>query len=452
MKRVVFIVLASLILPSGRYTPAASQIPPPQFSKTALLNGMEILFLPTAEQRSRFLLMIQNGAAFDPVGKWGVTELTTRMMLEQTARRTGEQLRQDLALLGAELEAQVGWDAIYFSGSAPAERVGDALNVLAEVVVRPDFRQEVFERVRQDLADAVRRESRTPALRTQQVFLRELFDENPYGHPVEGTVQTLESLLLNDVKIQYRRLFLPNQTQLAVLFPGDHTPLFRSLARNWGSWVRGEAAPFTFRKAEPPDQSHAVILDVAEPSAGLIRVGSLSVSRNQPEFYELEVLQHYLTLSLTDWARQVTSQTQIQASVRLEARRMPGFLQLSVQAPPSQLVQYAFKFRELLEGLQKGRLELERFKEAKELAFLDLRRKLENPESRLRQLLEVHLHGLGISFLTTYGIRLDRVGPGRFQAVLQDVLSPSRLLLVAAGDADFLRPELEAWGEVEILN
>ncbi len=445
---VLAIALACSLQASGE---VAAQIPPPQFSKSALLNGMEIFFLPNTESRSRFVLMIQNGAAFDPIDKWGVTQLTIQMMLEQTERRTGEQLRQDLNLLGARLEARVDWDAIYFSGSVPPERLGDALNVLAEVIVRPSFREEVFERLRREQVEAVQASSDRPAVRTQTVFQRELFQLNPYGHSVEGTTETLQSLLLNDVRIQYRKLFVPNEARLAVTHSGDQVDLFRTLARGWGSWVRGDPAPFTFRQAQNPAQNRALVMD-APGGEGWLRVGALSVARSQPEFFELEVLQHYLTLTLTDWAKQVTSQSQIQASVRLETRRLPGFLQLSVQAPSEQLAEYAFRFRDLIGQLQRGEIEAERFKEAKELAFLELRRRLEDPEQMLEQILNVHLYGVGVSFLTTYGIRLDRVQPSRFQSVLKEVLSPTSLLLVAAGNGSSLRGRLQDWGEVEVLN
>ncbi len=131
---------------------------------------------------------------------------------------------------------------------------------------------------------------------------------------------------------------------------------------------------------------------------------------------------------------------------------MPGFLQLTVQAPEGELVQYAFRFRDLLERLRNGEIDPDRFKEAKELAFLEMRRQLEDPRGLARQLLEVHLHGVGVSFLTTYGIRLQRVKPSRFQATLTELLAPSSLLLVAAGDGAFLKAQLEEWGRVRVLN
>ena len=120
---------------------ALSQLPLPRFSKLPLLNGMEILVLedpPPASGSVDVVLMIRNGAAFDPVEKFGATYLLSRLLMEGSERRSGDQLREDLARLGAQLEIRVEWDAIYVLGTAPPDRVEDTLNVLGEIIIQPN--------------------------------------------------------------------------------------------------------------------------------------------------------------------------------------------------------------------------------------------------------------------------------------------------------------------------
>ena len=51
-----------------------AQVDLTKVQKKALLNGLEIYFLPPRNpESSRFVLMIRNGAAFDSAGKWGIT-------------------------------------------------------------------------------------------------------------------------------------------------------------------------------------------------------------------------------------------------------------------------------------------------------------------------------------------------------------------------------------------
>ena len=109
---------------------------------------MEILLLTGSHPRVPFVLMIKNGAAFDPIEKWGITYLTSWMILEQNESSTGLAVEAGLRELEAELDLRVEWDAIFFFGSAPSENLVDVLNLLAEMVVRPAFREETFQRLR----------------------------------------------------------------------------------------------------------------------------------------------------------------------------------------------------------------------------------------------------------------------------------------------------------------
>lgn len=440
----LFIITASV-------RPAGGQIPPPRFSKHSLLNGFEILILPEPAERVQFALMVKNGAAFDPVEKWGATYLMARLMSEATERRTSEQLRLDLKTLGAEIQFRVDWDALFWYGSAPVDRIEDILNVLSDIVVRPRFEPESFERLRAELVEEVQRESDSPERLTQKLFLSSLFQQNPYAHTIKGEPETLNNLHLNDLKIQYRKLIMPNQAQLALYFPGDQTRLLRSLARRWGSWVRGDPAPFTFRRALPPQSARILLVD-RPGEESLIRFGALGPRRGEADYYPLKVLEQYLTLRLTDWAAEISSRSQIQASVEVAARRMPGFVQFNVKADDSQIVPYLNRIRSALAELRDGKIEADRFREAKELAFLQLRDGLAAPRSRLFELLEANLHDLGVSYIAAYGLRLDRVRPDQVKQVVQQLFPEDAFVAVVAGSAQRLAPKLERLASVEILN
>lgn len=422
-------------------------ITPPAFYKQALLNGMEILLLASNDQRVPFVLMIKNGAAFDPIEKWGVTYLTSWMILEQSETGTGLAVETGLRELEAEVDLRVEWDAIFFVGSTPSENLVEVLNLLAEMVVRPTFREEAFQQLRNGVIQELEERQNQLEILTQEVFLAELFQANPYAHSVKGTTETLKNLSLADVKTQYRKLFLPNQTQLAFYFPGDRDGTVAALSRHWGSWIKKDSLPFTFRKAPPPNGRRVLFLD--QPSAdSLFRWGNLSVERSSADYYALKVFQQYLTLSLPSWASQIASQRQIQASSELESRRMPGYLQLSIQAPPEQLMAYYHKFESFAKDLHDGHIDSQKFEEAKQLAYLEMTDSLREPLAGLYRLLETSLYEVGINFLTNYGLRLNRLTRDDFQEAVQKYVALDDFVLVVAGPAQYLKSELDKIGPV----
>ena len=398
-----------------------------------------------------FVLMIKNGAAFDPVDKWGVTYLMARMLLEGKEGRSGTPIQEDLKNLGVELQVRVHWDTIYFYGSAPAEKFLDSLNLLAETVVRPKFEEEIFEQLRARILEEIEAETPQVEAFTQKLFLRELFSGNPYGHSSKGTPKTLKNLYFRDIKIQYRKLMLPNQAKLAFYHSGESAAFFAGLSSKWGAWVRKNSVPFTFRKAEPIKEKRILLLDRPGDS-GFFRWGKLGVKRGVRDYYALKIVEEYLNLSLPTWAEEVASEAQIQALPSFEAFRMPGYSQLSLQASSEHLVPYLKRFIQSLKELQAGEVDLAKFEEARQLTFLEFKRSLEDPKSRLFRLLDTSLYELGISYLTSYGRRLNRVQPKIIPAILDKYLSPDSFLLVVGGPASKMKDDLEELGAVEILN
>ncbi len=445
LRTIIFLLLLPILSTNLLGAQGYGPISPPEFYRQSLLNGMEFLFLTRSDERVTFVLMIKNGAAFDPVEKWGLTFLTTLMIFEQGDNPEKVEIQQGLQELNADLHFSVEGDAIYFFGDAPREHLVDTLNLLAEMIVRPVFHDETFQKTRQRVILEIEEEQQHLGKITQDLFLAELFRANSYGHSIKGTMETLKNLSLSDVRIQYRKLFIPNQAQLAVFHSGDRNEIFKAVSRYWGSWIKNYPVSFTFRQARPPLRQRLKLLDWPSGDT-LFRWGSLGVKRGSRDYYALKIFQQYLTLCLPTWANQVASEEQIQASSELEAGRMPGYLQLNIQAPPHQLIAYYQKFEVLAKELQDGHIDAQKFEEAKRLAYLEMTDSLGEPLSALYQLLETDLYGVGINYITNYGLRLDRVTPETFQNAVRKYVSLEHSVLVVAGSAQRLRSELAKIG------
>jgi len=410
---------------------------------------MQILFFDGEVSRTPFLLMIENGAAFDPVNKWGVTHLMARMMLANTERLPGERIRSELEMRDAEIHVKVEWDGIYFYGTSPIDQLEPVLGLLSETVVRPLFDEETFQVVQSQIIEELEELSQNLEGKTQSLLRADLFGNNPYARPVKGTPESLRNIELADVKLQYRRLIMPNQARLAFYYSEDREALFRQLSPRWGGWVRDNAAPFTFRQA-PEKSSPSSILLKTPTEEGIFRWGQLAVEMASPDYHALKVLEQYILLSIPEWAEQISSRSQIRAVARLHAGKMPGYLEISLQAPQDQLLAYYNMFSGLMDDLRQGKLITKRFEEAKQLVLHEFSSSLQDPMLKLQRVLEADLYNLGINYIPTFSLRLDRVTPERFKKLVADRFPPHQFVLVVAAD-DRVEPYLSQLGEFEIL-
>ncbi len=451
--RSVLVCLSFLLIISVSVLTAESreQIKIPEYRKQILLNGMEFLFLPTTAKELPFAMMTVNGAAFDPIDKWGATAVTCHMLVDRSRDPRGQLLTERLTQIGAKINLHVDWDGIFLTGTAPADSISEVLDILARMMTEPDFKEEDFEQVRDQLLKEVTEKQQRPDWDSESIFRAEVFKGNPYEHSVKGNSETLKNLTLTDIKIQYKKLFLPNQTQLALYYPGDVNELFASLSRSWGSWIRRDPAPFTFRQADTLKSKRILLIDRPAENS-LFRWGALGVPIGAAESYPMEVLEQYLTLSLPSWASQVASSNQIRAGVKLFMRKMPGYLQLSIQAPPDQLASYFKLLMADLENIKSGKIDADRFEEARRVAFAEFSKPFRDPQSQLLQLLKIRLYDLGISYIFNYDLRLQRVTPRNLQDLVGTVLSPTASMTVLVGPGATLQPLFSQFGQVEILN
>jgi zinc protease len=439
-------LLIFVIIAPGAFS--AESIGLPEFEKKTLLNGMEFVFLEGTGGAVPFLLMVKNGAAFDPVDKWGVTQLMARMML---AGLKEVQTRREMEVSEIEIKLKVDWDAIYFYGVSPPEALQRALSILSDLVVRPTFDEHILAETRNDLLEEVQQRGERLETRTQELFQELVLSGSPYAHPVQGTLDTLTNVNLQDVKRQFRRLLMPNQARLALYYSGDRDELFQRLSRRWGSWVKGQPAPFTFRKASHRDQTAVVLFDLPEEETGLLRWGALSVNKASRDYHALKVFEQYLTLSLPEWAEEISSSNQIRGSAKLVAKRMPGYFQVSLRSSGDELVHYCYRLEEAVELVKSGQIDEELFEEAKSLVLREFKDSLREPYRQLYELLGTDLCELGLNYIPTYGLRLKRVTPTILQNVVKTHFEGRGSVVVVAGSALKLEPALKEIGPVQVL-
>lgn len=421
----------------------------PAVERRSLLNGMRVWFFEQRTENCPFILMIENGAAFDPADKWGATYLMAKCLEKNLDWKN---YRAEFASRGIQMEIRVDWDALYVVGEAPPAHLEFALLTLGEILVRPEFPEAGFRELREATMEALREEQANLYRRSELLLRRELFGFHPYAHPVPGELESLQSLYLRDLKIQQRRLLLPNQSILAVAYSGDREYLFRRLSRRWGAWVRAEAAPFTFRRAESPAGPAVFSLDDGLEDRVLVQCGWLIPERRDRQYLSFRVLEEYLTLTLPDLAEEILASSQVRGSVRVEARKMHGMLQLTLEVPPDGVVPFVEAVVEVLERVRRGEVDEARLEEAKRLVLLDYWERLEDPRQQLRVGLETDLYDQGAAFLATLPQRLERITPRWFSAALEDGLVPrSFVAVVATQDANVLQG-LEKLGQSPDLN
>src|SRR5206468_6946628 len=95
------------------------------------------------------LLLLRTGSANDPAGQEGLAALTADMLDEGSGSRSAIEMHEDLARIGAQVDADISSDASTMTLSVLSRFADRALMLMADIVARPALREADLLRVRQ---------------------------------------------------------------------------------------------------------------------------------------------------------------------------------------------------------------------------------------------------------------------------------------------------------------
>jgi predicted Zn-dependent peptidase len=314
--------------------------------RVVLDNGMRILLLPRPGAPTvSFVMHFAIGGVHEEPGSTGIAHLLEHMLFKGTAsigttnvaaerdlfrimdmrndsllaaRRRGAVARVDslaaaiealedsarayvianeydriLTRAGAQgLNATTGSESTYYFVELPANRAELYFALEADRMADPVFREFYSER------DVVMEERRmrvdtSPGGLLYEAHLREAFRVHPYGQPVVGTMEDLQSLTRRRVSDYYRRFYGPDNAVLAVVGRFDADRVEQWARRYLGPIAKGEPAPVV--EAVEPKQQGERRLELDWDAEPLLRVGWHVPSATHHDAPALAVLASVLT-------------------------------------------------------------------------------------------------------------------------------------------------------------
>lgn len=162
------------------------------------------------------------GVIEEDAGDCGISTLMARTMLRGTARRTATQISEDAERLGGSPSASVGTESMQWTIGVPAARLGDAAELLADIVLTPSFPADGLEAERA-VAIAALSALRDDMFRQPMRLAAEVaWPDHPYGRSTLGTEARVRSLTAAELRAWHARRVLRACSALAVV--GDLDP------------------------------------------------------------------------------------------------------------------------------------------------------------------------------------------------------------------------------------
>ena len=267
----------------------------PAFERATLDNGLTVVH---AHVPGRALLaahlIFPGGGWTEPPDQRGVTVLTGRAMPEGTQRRDAVEFIEASERLGADMHADVSWEALSASMEVPRSKLGPALALLTEMVFEPAFPGEEVDRLREERMNDLLQAWSDPRRRAERVFPETIYaPDSPYSRPLGGIQSTVRPLDRDAVAERHAQLLEAATATLVVAGDLAGVPLVELAADHLGSVTSRPQDSSGTKPAEAtatPEGAQIVLVDRPDAPQSELRVGHIGVPRKTPDFHAISVL------------------------------------------------------------------------------------------------------------------------------------------------------------------
>ena len=232
------------------------------------------------------------GAAQDPDGKAGVANMVADLIDEGSGDMDSRAFHEHLDRRAIELGFSVTRD--YFRGSLRMlkDNRDEAFDLLRMSLTSPHFDSADVERIRAQLISGLRRETTNPGSLATRKFLEIAYGGHPYGRQSGGTLESVPTITIADMRDYVARVLTKEHLKIAVVGDIDPASLGALLDRTFGGLPeKSKLTPVTDVAASKPPRREFIPLDVPQT---VVTFGSPGIKRNDPDFMAAYVVNHIL--------------------------------------------------------------------------------------------------------------------------------------------------------------
>lgn len=249
-------------------------------------NGLTVYGLEHNElPLINFRITLKGGHLLDDPKKVGVANLMTDIMQEGTKNKTPEALETAIDMLGATINMFTGNESITITGNCLSRNYKATLALVEEMLLEPRWDSEEFDRIKKRTLNQIVQGSANPNTVARNAFNKVVYgDEHILSSPAIGTTESVESIVLDDLKTFYEKNFSPSVSSFKVAGFISQDDVISSLSNLEKKWASKKV---DFPQYELPTKNNGkqvFFVDIPNAKQSVLLSGNLSIARNNSEY------------------------------------------------------------------------------------------------------------------------------------------------------------------------
>jgi len=422
----------------------------PTSFETTLPNGLAVVVvedprLPLVSYR----LAIRTGDSHEPRELPGLLDLLTGLLTEGTESRTSREIADQVARLGATLQAGSSSDYTTIAASSLTMFSEDILQLMADVVLCPVFPENEVVLTKQNTKESLKQQRAQPSFLASEMVAKVMYGEHPYSvtAPTPASIDATNRQHLVDF---HKSKFIANNAVMVVVGDVQRDTVMSQVESAFGAWAQGTIEPDNF--PPPPERTsrQAYVVDRPGSAQANIIIANHGITRTDPDYFPLLVMHTILGANASSRLfmnlREDKGYT-YGAYSSLDARRTAGTFRATAEVRTPVTGDSLKEFFYELGRIRTEPVSEKEISDAKSYLTGVFPIRLETQEGVIDQLVQIKMFGLANDYLELYRSRVQAVTIEQIQEVAQRYVQPDKAALVIVGDGKQLSEQIKPYSE-----
>lgn len=296
----LLISVVSTVLMSITSFASAVDFKLPKYEKMVLKNGLTIYLMQQDEvPLVDVVAIVKAGAVSDT--KAGLAQVTASNLLLGTKSLDRQAFQEKLDFIGAQTSSSATLEYTVMSASLASKDIDTVIPILRDALLNPAFDQVEFAQQKSRYLANLERQKESPRSKVGQFFNALLYGDHAYANSVSGTVDSVQTIELDDVKTFHKQWFSPRNS--AVIVTGDIDPkdMAKKLKVLFGEW-EGEKVLANVNSILPvPKEATVLLVNKSDATESTFLIGGPGIKRSNPDFVAVSVVNTILGGRFTSW-------------------------------------------------------------------------------------------------------------------------------------------------------
>ena len=427
----------------------------PAVQHVTLSNGVKVNYAQrTTVPVTQLALGFDAGYAADAPNGRGLQGMTLALLDEGAAGKSSQQIAEDEERLGAQIAAQGSADVSNVTMSALSANLGPSLDLLSDIIQRPDFNQPEVERVRTQILTGIAQEQKTPERMAGRALPSLLYGPtHPYAAVGSGDPAAVKAFTRDDLVGFQKRWLRPDNLEIFVVSNLPLADVQQQLEAHFGTWASPTVAKGEKAFTAPPPRPNAeriVLIDRPGSPQSIIVGGQVTPVDPRGEMAALTLANDVLGVQFLSRINMDLRETKgwsygVRGTTQLNAKVVPYVVSAPVQSD---------RTGDSIKALQH---DIREFLTTKGVTDEELSRNLANRVSQLPGQFETSvsvlsamqtnaLYGRPDNYYELLAGKYGAQTKASLDAALRGAVDPNGFVWVVVGDASTVKPQLAKLG------